>query len=474
MAFTTNEGCIETRFGRGVVQLCETPYFLRTTVNLQFVPPPVSFMPQLVSYFFLADDRTLTRGFELPILDYRTTKEGMVKITPQSLSWPDKIIRDQLQAGGVLNEGAPVPAGPGWWTIETGSTDLDNDGTPDAQDLDDDNDGIPDALDLDDDDDGIPDDLDTDDDNDGIPDSEEYQAGSPGSRRLLADDSSQYQVEGSDPLPKFPKPPANKVGALEQSYKVYATAAMTGVSVRMLDIDEEKKLVLYSQGSCRGNSLPIPPGSDICHKSFVKMYDCNRGQHKFIVEKCFEDSSMEVVGHVSSIMVPAGVVLEISDQCEVSDPYSLDDATILQTIDNTNGINAQCFNVSSTDARALARTFRVHSLSAATKCVEQNDNCQKDLSTSLPIYKAMTVSYGEVSKEGIIPTFLNRPPQRKDLTEGNYPVTLLVGTKSSGTTMVEFILKVGNGEVTEQVLAEILTSQAGKTDLVIERTMKRC
>jgi hypothetical protein len=183
---------------------------------------------------------------------------------------------------------------------------------------------------------------------------------------------------------------------------------------------------------------------------------------------------MEVVGHVSSIMVPAGVVLEISDQCEVSDPYSLNDATILQTIDNTNGINAQCFNVSSTDARALARTFRVRSLSAATKCVEQNDNCQKDLSTSLPIYKAMTVSYGEVSKEGIIPTFLNRPPQRKDLTEGNYPVTLLVGTKSSGTTMVEFILKVGNGEVTEQVMAEILTSQAGKTDLVIERTMKRC
>jgi len=172
-------------------------------------------------------------------------------------------------------------------------------------------------------------------------------------------------------------------------------------------------------------------------------------------------------------MVPAGVVLEISDRCEMSDPYSLDDATVLQTIDNTNGINAQCFNVSSTDARALARTFRVRSPSAATKCVEQNDNCQKDLSTSLPIYKAMTVSYGEVSREGIIPTFLHRPAQRRELSEGNYPVTLLVGTKSSGTTMVEFILKVGNGEVTEQVMAEILTSQAGKSDLVIERTMKR-
>ena len=42
------KGCIETRYGRGILQLCQTPYFLRATVNLQFVPPPVSFLPQIV------------------------------------------------------------------------------------------------------------------------------------------------------------------------------------------------------------------------------------------------------------------------------------------------------------------------------------------------------------------------------------------------------------------------------------------
>jgi len=91
MARPQNGGCIETAFGRGVLQLCETPFFLRTTVNLQHVPPPISFLPQMVTYNFLADDGTLGRPLVLPVLDYRATARGMAKIPPLDVVWPEHV-----------------------------------------------------------------------------------------------------------------------------------------------------------------------------------------------------------------------------------------------------------------------------------------------------------------------------------------------------------------------------------------------
>ena len=99
MAIPQSSGCIETGFGRGVLQLCETPYFLRATVNLQHVPPPMSFLPQMVSYNFVDDTGALTRPLELPLLDYRATTHGMAKIPPQDLLWPQKVGDHEKEVG---------------------------------------------------------------------------------------------------------------------------------------------------------------------------------------------------------------------------------------------------------------------------------------------------------------------------------------------------------------------------------------
>ena len=99
MAILQKNGCIETRYGRGVLQNCETPYFLRSTVNLNFVPPPISFIPSMVPYTFLNDQKLLDGPLQLPILDYRTTSKGMQRIPPQDVLWPQKIANSGKQVG---------------------------------------------------------------------------------------------------------------------------------------------------------------------------------------------------------------------------------------------------------------------------------------------------------------------------------------------------------------------------------------
>ena len=253
---------------------------------------------------------------------------------------------------------------------------------------------------------------------------------------------------------QFPNPPDNLIGVREDVYKVLVEPAVTGVSVRMLNIEKEQELTIYSGVDCRGNQLQAPPGSDICKNSFVAMHDCTLGKGRIRDFKCFGSppnaygkqgpSSSPVLGNVHSIKVPTGLKVQISDTCEISNPYNLDNATILGECDNANGYEPKCCNVTS----AHARTFRAIKPSTAKKCVVQEDECRSDLSTSMFIHEALTVEYKEPSEEArrrgdnIVTTHLKRPGARRDLTEGNYPVMLLIGTRTSGTTMVEFVLKV--------------------------------
>lgn len=161
---------------------------------------------------------------------------------------------------------------------------------------------------------------------------------------------------------QFPKPPANNLGVHEEFYQVHATAKFTGVGRRMLDIQDKEHLVLYADTSCRGAQLNVPPGSDICDSSFVSMYDCTHGQGRVPVEKCFENSATHVKGNVASIMVPAGLQVDATDQCETSDPYALDHATIVSQCDNTDGAAPKCCNVTSAHAlsfRATKPRFRL-------------------------------------------------------------------------------------------------------------------
>lgn len=393
----SNQGCIETMYGRGVLQLCETPFFLRSTVNLQYVPPPVSFLPQMLTYSFLNKDSTLTAPLELPILDYRATRKGMVKIPEQPVTWPDQIRVDEEEAGGILYKPAPI-------VVENPPEELV-------------------AVRR------------------QVATSESSESSSSrSSRHLLAGHMEDGEPVDLEPLPKFPTPPANKNGVEETFYKVHTTASGTGVSLRMLDIESSQHLTLYSSLSCSGDHLRIPPGSDVCEHSFVPMYDCEHGQGRVAVEKCFEGSSSRVTGNVHSIMVPAGLTVHFSDKCETSDPYALDNVTILGGCNNAMGASAMCCNVTSADVR----TFRASKPSGATKCIQQATSCSKDLTNTLSMHEALTIGYSPVSKEGVVSTLVYRPAIPRELMEGNYPVTLMIGTKSSGITMVEFILKVGS------------------------------
>ena len=396
------KGCIETRYGRGILQLCQTPYFLRATVNLQFVPPPVSFLPQIVPNSFLATDGTFSRPMELPILDYRTTRKGLQRIQEQDTSWPKKISTDESQAGGTLYQPASV-------AVEDPIGDSDTvDSKP-----------------------------------------------SNAARRLLAQEKPPWEMGGQtsdvdlEPIPKLPKPSQNKINVTEALYQVRATAAMTGVSLRMLEISPEEFLKLYSGSDCSGDTLNVPPGSDICDHSFVDMKDCFNGHGRIRKYKCFakpdgNPSSVVVLGNVKSIRVPEGINVQFSDKCEVSDPFSLDQATVLGQCDNSGGSGPKCCNVTSAHVRA----FRATRPSAATKCVTQDGSCVNNLASSKHVHDAVAIEYGVPSTEeqsrgdNIVTTLLKRPEAPKDLTEGNFPVTLLVGTSTSGTTMVEFILKV--------------------------------
>jgi len=393
----SNKGCIEARYGRGVLQQCDTPYFLRATVNLNFVPPPVSFLPQILPYAFLTPEATFQQRLELPILDYRTTAKGMQKIVPQEVQWPEKITQDELEAHGNLYERPD---------IAVDNADLLHSDTSHGQ---------------------------------ASPRATQSGSRSQSSRRLLDGHEGGEVIQVDlDPLPKFPRPPPNELGVQEGDvYQVYATAEVTGISTRMLDLEQADHMTLYSSTACRGHRLYIPPGSDVCDHSFVDMYDCHHGKSRHVDKRCFNSSSVPVAGNVASILVPPGLFIKMTDRCEVSDPYRLDSATIVGECDNTMGDASMCCNVTA----AEVRTFRATRPSAAKKCTQQDISCANVFETSKYIHEALKVEYGE-GQNGVRTTFLTRPTTRADLTMGNYPVTLMIGTQTSGITMVEFVLKV--------------------------------
>lgn len=392
-----NQGCIEARYGRGVLQLCETAYFLRSTVNLQHVPPPLSFLPQILPYTFLDANALFEQPLELPILDFRATAKGMTKLPPQELQWPEKIAQDEVEAHGNLYEPA---------AIVVNQNDLPRDEADNNQ-------------------------------ASARVAQSRFSGQSPSSRHLMADHAEQVEID-LEPLPQFPKPPPNQMQVQEDVYQVFATAALTGVSVRMLDLESKDHVTLYSATACKGYHQKIPPGSDICESSFVDMHDCNNGQARYPDKRCFQSSSVPVLGKVTSILVPPGLVIDMTDSCEISEPYNLDQATILETCDNRMGDTGMCCNVTSSHVR----TFRATQPSAAKQCAQQDNSCPDNLESSKHIHEALRVEYGEASKEGVVSTLLRRPRTPSDLTKGNYPVTLMMGTRSSGLTMVEFVLKV--------------------------------
>ena len=236
---------------------------------------------------------------------------------------------------------------------------------------------------------------------------------------------------------QFPKPPANKLGVVEDHYKVLATAAFTGIGVRMLDLEPTQHLTLHSEAGCQGALLRIPPGSDICDHSFVPMHDCTRRQGSIPEDKCFEASSTRVKSQVRSVTVPAGMRVHITDKCETSDPYALDAAFVVGHCDNSQGAAPLCCNVTS----ANALTFRSSIPSAPTVCTAQPESCPTLVDTKF-IHEALHIEYSAVTPEGLVKTHLKRSSIKADLSGGNFPVTLLMGTPSSGLTMVEFVLKV--------------------------------
>jgi hypothetical protein len=144
-------------------------------------------------------------------------------------------------------------------------------------------------------------------------------------RRLLQTDSSTAQ-RASNNLPTVQIPGT-----------VFVSADGTFNDVRMLPHDPSRNrmlLTLFQLPNCdsTSQSIQIPVGMDTCPGSPIQMYP---------------DGGF-VSMNFSSVLVPPGLSLQLTDGCEYSQPVNngmMSYGTILSQTDNSAGVQAVCWNV---------------------------------------------------------------------------------------------------------------------------------
>lgn len=236
-----------------------------------------------------------------------------------------------------------------------------------------------------------------------------------GARRLLMESGIVPEAEAMDlnALPVFVAPE-----------RVEASAAQTGHMVRMLR-NSAAHIKLFAGAACAGEPLEeIMPGADICEGGSRRSGTPGYG----------------------SVLVPAGLKLEMSDECEFSDVPPTGAANMLEwgnvvaTVDNTQGSHALCRALSSAEA-GNASTFRV--TQAEPSCtVPQGKQCTTDYGTIEPIATALEVAY--VTAEDGFHQAVLKLRVGSFLANGNYPVVLNLRSANSAVTTVEFVLNVMN------------------------------
>ena len=141
-------------------------------------------------------------------------------------------------------------------------------------------------------------------------------------RRLMQSASSASTQSTLNNLPVTPLP-----------LPVYATMSGQGNDVRMLPHSSALNpalLLVYPTPSCSGTSVYMAPGMDACENSPVQRYH----------------DGGKVAGNISSVLVPPGLHLALTDGCEYSQPVNalgaFDYGNILAQVDNSAGATALC------------------------------------------------------------------------------------------------------------------------------------
>jgi len=239
-------------------------------------------------------------------------------------------------------------------------------------------------------------------------------------RRLL---DNHEEVVDLEPLPPQPSPG-----------KVMATASVSGTSVRMLK-NEHQVLKLYSTDDCTGSDMvELLPGMDLCNGTMLF------------------PSGNPVIQNLSCVLLPPRLSLQMTDTCSVSSPPS-PESTVpylmgqpVHFTDAGGSMIARCNNFRG----SVPRACRVNQNGVVfprmlwtTK--EPEESCSLAACATSGTYTANTLPNVSTAI-----SFLYRGDNHDQpvmyisnaLPSGNYPVTLMLRTSSSASTMIEFVLHV--------------------------------
>mmetsp|Transcript_67864 Transcript_67864/g.141502 ORF Transcript_67864/g.141502 Transcript_67864/m.141502 type:complete len:905 (-) Transcript_67864:79-2793(-) len=352
--------CVDYFVATGILKLCNSPYHLRATVNLNLDPPPLSFFPHWVPFRFSSEQNITMDAFQLPVVDFMESG----KVAPSKLPWRDpegwdaKLIREGAAASGSL-----------------AST---------ASEL-----GPADAM---------------------------HRAG----RRLL-DKHGEEEDPNLDPWPPLPVPT-----------RVIATASVTGTNMRMVK-NEEQMLTLFASHDCTGSDMiKIPAGMDLCN-----------GTMAF-------PSGVAVEANVSCVILPGRMNLEITNSCSVSSPPRAEaqspveregDHTLFLS-DSGTGTVPICNNYGS-DAPKVCRLQRGSSIPRMFWTTKLPEPCAMPGCETHATYSPSAIpDVGDAvsflyTRQGQTGMYISNA-----LPNGNYPVTIMVSTSTSCSTMLEIILHV--------------------------------
>jgi hypothetical protein len=156
-----------------------------------------------------------------------------------------------------------------------------------------------------------------------------------GPRRRLS--NYEFQKSSMLSLDAYPPPPVPE--------PVVVFAGVTGTDVRQLQ-NPSMHVRLYNMTGCNSRDvIEVPPNMDVCEgSSATRFYPSGRG----------------VANNFSSYLVPAGMLVEISDRCEFSRPpesyvKGFLSGTVVGTCDNREGTAPMCCNLNAGQRGVMVR-----------------------------------------------------------------------------------------------------------------------
>jgi hypothetical protein len=154
-------------------------------------------------------------------------------------------------------------------------------------------------------------------------------------RRRLA--NYEFQKSNMLSLDAYPPPPVPE--------PVIVFPGVTGTDVRQL-LNPSMHVRLFNMTGCSSRDVvEVPPNMDVCEGSSATR---------------FYPSGKQVANNFSSYLVPAGMLVEISDRCEFSQPPESQargflSGRVVGTCDNREGTGPMCCNLNAGQAGVMVR-----------------------------------------------------------------------------------------------------------------------